>query len=176
MILHRREFLFRRRLSMSSVTIEQFVNLFTYCDTVSGWKAYTSYIAFLCELKQGLSYDFLKASVISRVGQSFAKILPQNIGFAVITKDNYLNQHVSELSNHLFNPVPDDHKAIVYINVTYCSILRTTNFQVLRHSFCIYKGSYLVKPILIVGPDGYLLSIIDSRNNVAVRLRNTNRY
>ena len=32
-------------------------------------------------------------------------------------------------------------------------------FKALRQSFCVHKKKHLVKPSLIVGPDGYILDI-----------------
>ncbi|KYQ53566.1 hypothetical protein ALC60_00093, partial [Trachymyrmex zeteki] len=56
-------------------------------------------------------------------------------------------------------------------------IQKSSNFRALRQSYCVHKGRHLIKPVLIVAPDGYILDIqgpyfSDSRNNDAAILQN----
>lgn len=61
--------------------------------------------------------------------------VPQNIGFHAIRPNQYIGKHAIEFANELYNPEP--------YNPTYC----------------MHKGSYLVKPDMIVASNGYILTI-----------------
>lgn len=45
------------------------------------------------------------------------------------------------------------------IDGTYLYIPKSNNFRVLRQSYCMHKGRHLVKPTLVVAPDGYILTV-----------------
>lgn len=103
--------------------------------------------------------------------------MPENIGFGSITRENYIRDHVTDFSNELYNPEPNIARAIAYIDGTYADIPKSSNFRALRQSYSVHKGKHLVKPALVVAPDGYILEIqgpyfSDSRNNDAQMLRN----
>lgn len=176
--------------SMSPVDKQQFQNLFTYCDVVgSRHISKKDLLAFLCKMKQGLSDDFLKvifnystrqnaSLAISKVRSSLmVRFVPENIGLIAINRQQFIERHVTPFANRLYNPNPEQPKAIVYVDGTYCEIQKSKNFQVLRQSYCVHKGHHLIKPALIVGPNGYILTIqgpyfSDTRNNDAAMLRN----
>ena len=138
-------------------------------------------------MRHGLSDDFLRiifeyrssqqvSMAITNVRKSLMEnFVPQNIGLTAITRENYIRQHVTEFSNILYNPEPINPKAIAYIDGTYFSIEKSSNFRTLRHSFSVQKHKHLIKPTLIVAPDGYILDIInpyfsDGLNNDAAIL------
>lgn len=140
-------------------------------------------------MHQGLSDEFLavmfqyptRQSVslaIATVRQSLMqRFVPSNLGFNAITREKYIERHVTEFSNILHNPEPHIPRVISIIDGTYSYIPKSTNFRALRQSFCRHKGRHLVKPALIVAPDGYILEVqgpyfSDSRNNDAAMLRN----
>ncbi|EZA54546.1 hypothetical protein X777_05526, partial [Ooceraea biroi] len=180
--------------SITPIIKEQFRELFTFCDRVpqtGGYRYVTKkdLLTFLCKLRQGLSDEFLKVifNYSSRQAVSLAigtvrkslmqRFVPSNIGFQAITRENYIARHVTEFSNALYNPEPNVPRAIAYIDGTYSYIPKSSNFRVLRQSYCVHKGRHLVKPALVVAPDGYILAIqgsyfSDSRNNDAAMLRN----
>lgn len=61
------------------------------------------------------------------------------------------------------------------IDGTYTKVEKSSNFRVLRQTFCTHKGYHLLKPALLVAPDGYILAIqgpyfFDARNNDAAML------
>lgn len=182
--------------SISPITREQFQDLFTYCDPVlepnQGIRRYINkkdLLTFLCKLRQSLSDDFLKvifryssrqqvSMVIATVRKSLLiRFVPENIGVNCITREAYINRHVTEFTNHLYNPQPENPVAIAYIDGTYTYIAKSSNFQALRQSFSMHKHRHLIKPALIVAPDGFILDIhgpyfADSRNNDAAMLQN----
>lgn len=83
------------------------------------------------------------------------RFVPENMDFQAITKKEYIERYVNSFSNKLYNPEPDTPKVIAYIDGTYAYINKSSNFRVLRQSYC----RHLVKPAFIVAPDGYILEI-----------------
>ncbi|XP_067205331.1 uncharacterized protein [Linepithema humile] len=162
--------------SFFPVTKQQFLELFDYCDRVScpGGYRYVSkkdLLMFLCKMRQGLSDDFLKVifEYPSRQATSLAiytvrqflmqRFVPTNIGLNAITRGDYIQRHVTDFANELYNPEPHIRRVIAYIDGTYSYIPKSSNFRILRQSFCLHKGRHLLKPVLIVAPDGYILDI-----------------
>lgn len=175
------------------MTKEQFRELLQYCDPVPEPNGHRyvyekDLLAFLCKLRQDLCDDFLRVlfNYQSRQAVSLAvatvrkslmsRFVPRNIGLTAITRQDYINNHVTEFSNTLY-PDINNPTVIVCIDGTYSYIEKSSNFRALRQSFSQYKGRHLVKPALIVAPDGYILDIhgpyfADSKNNDAAMLRN----
>lgn len=180
--------------SLTSLTKEQFYELFTFCvpdPNLVRQRHVTKkhLLTFLCKLRQGLSDECLTvmfnycsrqntSTVITTVRQSLMKrFVLSNIGFAAITRQQYVERHVTDFANALYNPEPNDRKAVAYIDGTYSKIEKSSNFRILQQSYCVHKGYHLLKPCLIVAPDGYILAILglyfsDSRNNDAHMLCN----
>lgn len=89
---------------------------------------------FLCKLKQGLSDDFLKlifnynsrqavSMAISTVRKSLMiRFVSQNIGLNAITREQYIQQHVTEFANTLYNEKENVRKVIACIDGTYSYI------------------------------------------------------
>ncbi|XP_018401831.1 PREDICTED: uncharacterized protein LOC108778997 [Cyphomyrmex costatus] len=173
---------------------QQFAELFTFCDTVpcTGGYRYVhkkDLLMFLCKMRQGLSDEFLRiifqypsrratSMAVATVRQSLMlRFVPQNIGFDAITRQDYIDRHVTDFDNILYNAEPQTRRVITCIDGTYMYIQKSSNFRALRQSYCVHKGRHLVKPVLIVAPDGYILDIqgpyfSDSRNNDAAILQN----
>lgn len=162
---------------LTSLTKEQFRELFTFCaldpELVRQRHATKKHLlTFLCKLRQGLSDEFLTVTfnyscrqntsmAITVVRQLLMKrFVPSNIGFAAITRQQYIERYVTDFTNALYNPEPNDRKAIAYIDGTYSKIEKSSNFRVLQQSYCVHKGHLLLKPYLIVAPDGYILAIL----------------
>lgn len=180
--------------SISPITKEQFLELFTFCDPVPCQRGHRyitkkDLLMFLCKLRQGLTDEFLKlmfqyssrqavSLAVAIVRQSLMlRFVPGNIGLDSITPEEYIERHVTEFANELYNPNPDIPRVIVYIDGTYSYIEKSSNFRTLRQSYCVHKGRHLVKPALLVSPNGYILDIhgpyfSDSRNNDAAMLQN----
>lgn len=179
---------------ISPVTKEQFLDMFAFCDPVPQENGVRhihkkDLLMFLCKLRQGLPDDLLKIifNYSSRQAVSIAittvrkslmlRFVPESIGLNAITRRDYIDRHVTEFANELYNPDVNVPKVIAYIDGTYSYIPKCSNFKALRQSYCVYKGRHLVKPALIVAPDGYILDIhgpyfSDTRNNDAAMLRN----
>ena len=82
-----------------------------------------------------------------------------------------------DFANRLYNPNPNNPVLIAYIDGTYVYMHKSNNFRALKQSYSIHKGRHLIKPALVVAPDGYILDIhgpyfSDSRNNDESMLEN----
>lgn len=179
---------------MSPITKEQFRNLFLYCDPVFEWQNFRyvtkkNLLTFLCKMRQGLSDDFLTfmfgyntrqrtSVVIDTVRKSLMlRFVPENLGFNAITRDEFIQRHVTDFANQLYNPEPTVPRVIAYIDGTYLEVDKSSNFQTARQSYCTHKHHYLLKPATIVAPNGYFLDVhgpyfSDTQNNDAAMLQN----
>lgn len=157
--------------------LEKFNEIFTFCYSIPRNDLGFRYIskkdllAFLCKLKQGLSDEFPKVifnypsrqavSLTIRKSLDFIMIrfVPNNIGFRSIIREHYVTGHVIEFANELYNENPKSRRAIAIIDATYANIDKRSHFRSLRRSYCLHKNRHLIKPILIVAPDGYILDV-----------------
>lgn len=135
-------------------------------------------------MRQGLSDDFLRvifeypsrqamSLAISNVRQSLMiRFVATNIGLDALTREKYIQRHVTDFANELYNPEPHVPHVIAYCDGTYSYIPKCSNFRTLRQSFCVHKDRHLLNSVLIVAPDGYILDMqspyfSNSRNNDA---------
>lgn len=103
---------------ISPVTKEQFQEMLRFCDPVPVQNDHRyvrekDSLAFLCKLRQGLCDDFFKVifNYLSKQAVSMAvstvrknlmlRFVPQNIGLGAITRQDYINIHVTEFANAL---------------------------------------------------------------------------
>lgn len=165
-------------LTLTSLTEDQFNTLHEFCVPVPRNDAGFRYVSrkdllcFLCKIRQGVSDEFLRVIFRYSTRQSVSlaiktalhslsiNFVPNNIGFGCIPRENYIAEHVTDFANQLYNPRPDmGRRAIVIIDGTYAYIEKSSNFRELRQTYCVHKHEHLVKPIMMVAPDGYILSI-----------------
>ena len=95
--------------------------------------------------------------------------VPVHAGFHHISHADFVTQHTTPLSKKLFSSNSDD-AAIVVLDGTYIYIQKSSDYAFQRMSFSVYKHRPLVKPMVIVGTDGYILSILGpyyAKNNDA---------
>uniref|UniRef100_A0ABD2W2I2 DDE Tnp4 domain-containing protein n=1 Tax=Trichogramma kaykai TaxID=54128 RepID=A0ABD2W2I2_9HYME len=111
-------------------------------------------VIFECSRRRGVSH------IVEAVRQSLLlRFVPENIGLNAITRQNYIQRHVTAFSNRLYNDDPQVQVVILYIDGTNSYCHKSTNFRSLRQTYCRHKGDHLVKLALIVAPDGYILDI-----------------
>jgi len=125
-------------LALTSLNKVQFRDLFNHCNPVqiSGNLRYIEkkdLILFMCKLRQGLSDQFLKAMFNYSSRQSVSitivkvtfldrNIVPLNLGYGHITREEYINNHIDDFYNILYNETPENRKAISVIDATYIKI------------------------------------------------------
>ncbi|KAL6265721.1 hypothetical protein P5V15_002523 [Pogonomyrmex californicus] len=147
--------------SIAFISKDQFRKLFTFCDPVPREESHRYVLKrvlllFLCKLHQGLSDEFLKFNYPNSERSLMQRFVPQNIDFQAITRDQFIERHVNDFANDLYNPQSNEPRELI------------TLMEPIRH---------LVKPAFIVALDGYILTIqgpyfSDSRNNDAEIFRN----
>lgn len=137
--------------ALSPISKQEFNDLFTYCERVpvhnTNYYRYVSkkdLLCFLCKLRQGISDEFLNVvfSYTSRQSVSLAiatvrqslmiRFVPENIGFQAIARNQFIERHVTEFSNALYNTEPQQQKAIIYEDCTYLDIEKSSCFAALR--------------------------------------------
>ncbi|CAB0041034.1 unnamed protein product [Trichogramma brassicae] len=144
-----------------------------------GYEAPTQPSSDLSLVRQDAHTDSrqMTSIVIAAVRESLMlRFVPENLGLNAITRAQYIREHVTEFSNMLYNNEPHRPTAIVYIDGTYTYTYKSSNFRALRQTYCRHKGEHLVKPALMVAPDGYILDVhgpffSDSQNNDASMMR-----
>ena len=159
----------------SSITKAQFNDLYTYYDAIAEGNKIRNIteeylMIFLCKLRHGFSDELLKilfnykkrstvSTLISAVRRSlYGRFVRENIDLAAITREQFIAQHVTPFANELYNDNPNEPKAVVCVDGTYSYIEKSGNYRSLRQSYSVYKGRHLVKPILLVAPNGYLFN------------------
>lgn len=140
-------------------------------------------------MRHNLSDEFLRvifkysnrqavSLAISLVRKSLMlQFVPNNIGLYSITREDYNKNHVTPFFNVLYNPNLNESKAILIVDASYSYMEKSSNFKTLRQSFSVHKGRHLVKPVLVVAPNGFILDIhgpyfYNSRNNDAAIFKN----
>lgn len=179
---------------IAPVSKEQFNELARFCNPVQvnpNMRRYISrqdLLTFLCKMRQGLSDELLKImfgyKTRQRTSLAVAKVretlmqhfVPHNLGLS-ISREDFIQRHVTEFANELYNPEPERPCVIVFVDATYVYIPKSSNYKVLRPSFNVFKGRHLLKPVLMVGSDGYILDVYgpyfsNARNNDASILMN----
>lgn len=100
--------------------------------------------------------------------------VPKCIGFDHISRDDVISKHTSTFARELL-ACGSNNTAILLIDGTYIHIQKSSKYTFERKSYSIYKGRPLVKPMMIVTSDGYILDILgpflaDGKNNDAAIL------
>lgn len=73
------------------------------------------------------------STVIATVRQSLMlRFVPENLGLNAITRNDFIERHVTDFANQLYNPKPDVPKVITYVDGTYVEVDKSTNFQASR--------------------------------------------
>lgn len=97
--------------------------------------------------------------------------VPRFLGVAAISREHFIRDHCPEFHHVLYNR-DKPRVVILYVDGTYIDIPKSSNFRVLRQSYSLHKHKHLLKAIMIVAPDGYILDVhgpyfSDSANNDA---------
>lgn len=89
---------------------------------------------------EGLCVEFLKVIFNYRKRQAVSlandrlrqslmlRFVPSNIGFNAIKRQQYVNMHVTEFGNVLYNPDIAIPTVIACVDGTYCYVEKTNNF------------------------------------------------
>ena len=183
---------------LTSMTKENFHDILAQCkdgDPVPGEKHKMNsrdLLLFLVKLRQGLSDQFLKVlfgyrtrgnvSIRVRVVRKtlMARFVKKHLGLSAISRDSFVADHVSDfackLYIHDFDDIGRIKQAIVIVDGTYIYIPKSGNYRFARQSYSVHKHRHLIKPVMLVAPDGYILDVhgpyfADGKNNDASILK-----
>ena len=97
--------------------------------------------------------------------------VPQHLGFEHVSRAEIIENHTSAFARVIFGDDRDD-VAVCVADGTYIYIEKSSNYSFQRRSYSVHKGRPLVKPMMIVASDGYIISVLgpylaDGRNNDA---------
>lgn len=135
----------------------------------------------LMKLRTGLSNKVisvllgLEEAQIQRCITSIRKALmndfvPLYLGVEHISHNEFCRSHTTETASRLFGTNISD--VITVLDGTYIYIQKSADYSLQRRSYSMHKNRPLLKPMMIVGTDGYILDVIgpyfaDYHNNDA---------
>ncbi|CAF4439115.1 unnamed protein product, partial [Rotaria magnacalcarata] len=145
--------------------------------------SYQAIGCLLVKLRLGLSNSVLSllfslpdVKAVSRVLDSartslMEHFVPRYLGFQHISRQDVIDKHTRPLAARLFTK-PGDNNAILILDGTYVYVQKSANNIVQRKTFSLHKGRPLIKPMMLVSTDGYIISAIgpylaNARNNDA---------
>ncbi|CAC5408154.1 unnamed protein product [Mytilus coruscus] len=169
---------------LTGLSKDQFSDLLGYMSTVrsSGVRSVRTCLGvFLTKLRVGLSNKILgtvfglKTSQVQRIIHAARRTLmetfiPHTLGFQHVSPGDFVTNHTTPVAKQLFTT--DPRRAVIVLDGTYIYIQKSSDYHFQRMSYSMHKHRPLVKPLIIVGTDGYILSILgpyfaDGHNNDA---------
>ena len=108
--------------------------------------------------------DSVRVSLVSH-------FVPNFLGFSHISRSDIIENHTRPLARFLFTN-SNDEKAILVLDGTYIYVQKSANNLLQRRTFSVHKSRPLIKPMMIVATDGYIISTMgpylsDFKNNDA---------
>lgn len=149
---------------LNSEEIEQIYNRLTISNTnieICGL------IAYLIKLRTGHTYQQI-AKMFNRSRTNIQRLInnarkalenhfvPINLGFSRIDHD-FLVDHTTEMARDLY--CSDLNNAVVIWDSTYIFIEKSANYAFQRKTYSGQKKRHLLKPMLAVSPDGFILEV-----------------
>ncbi|KAJ8314676.1 hypothetical protein KUTeg_006826, partial [Tegillarca granosa] len=161
--------------NLTGISREQFSELTTFLPSVRNTltrSIRTCLAVFLTKLRTGLTNSILSSlfslsisqvqRIISSVCDSLMEnFVPLHLGFQHISHDEFCVKHTTPIAKTLFTSNSDESKeAVLVLDGTYVYIQKSSDYHFQRKSYSLHKNRPLVKPMMIVGTDGYILSVI----------------
>ena len=102
--------------------------------------------------------------------------VPKCLGFDYITREQVLKEHARLLAQQLLAN-NDSNQVIIVLDSTYICIQKSTNNLIPRRTYSRHKGKPLVKPMMVVSTNSYIISAMgsyptDGKNNDAEITKN----
>ncbi|CAC5425090.1 unnamed protein product [Mytilus coruscus] len=170
---------------LTALSEDQFSDLLGYMSTVrsSGVRSVRTCLGvFLTKLRVGLSNKILgtvfglKTSQVQRIIHAARRTLmetfvPHTLGFQHVSHGDFVTNHTIPVAKQLFTT--DPRQAVIVLDGTYIFIQKSSDYHFQRMSYSMHKHRPLVKPMIIVGTDGYILSILgpyfaDGHNDASI--------
>lgn len=141
----------------------------------------------LVKLRLGLSHEvlatlfgFQNRKTVGRILDSARQALikyfvPNHLGFSHISRDDVIDNHTRPLAKKIL--ANGEEKAILILDGTYIYIQKSAHNMLQRKTYSMHKGRPLVKTMMIVSTDGYIVSMLgpyfaDYKNNDAEITKN----
>ncbi len=105
--------------------------------------------------------------------------VPKHLGYYRITREEALEKHSIKLTSKVLGQ-PETRLCLI-ADCTYNYIEKPSDFEMQRKTFSLHKSRYLIKPLYIVFPSGYILEaagpyFCDAKNNDAANIRHNYRH
>ena len=88
----------------------------------------------------------------------FTEFVPIHLGLEHISHEEFYKNHTTTFAKTLFTN--DNSQAVVVLDGT-CIYSKSSNYKFQRRSYIIHKHRNLVKPMVIVASDGYILTGVE---------------
>ena len=85
--------------------------------------------------------------------------VPKYLGFHHVTREQVLEQHTRPLTQQLLAN-DNANKAIIILDGTYVYVQKSANNLLQRRTYSLHKGKPLVRPMMIISTDGYIISVM----------------
>ncbi|XP_033752795.1 uncharacterized protein LOC117336398 [Pecten maximus] len=152
--------------------MEQFDDFTTFAKSLKNTATRsirTCLAVFLAKMKTGLPNSILATifnlniSQIQRIIPSvrtclMTSLVPQHLGFGHIEHDAFVEKHTTPIAKELFTSA--NNEAVFILDGTYLYIQKSANYLFQRQSYSLHKNRSLVKPMMVVASDGYILSVL----------------
>ncbi|XP_033762719.1 uncharacterized protein LOC117344142 [Pecten maximus] len=123
---------------------------------------------FMAKMKTGLPNAILGTifnlntaqvqRIIPRVRQCLMETLvPTHLGFGHLAHNDFIEKHTTTIAKELFTTGKE---AVLVLDGTYLYIQKSMDYKFQRMSYSLHKNRPLVKPMMVVGTDGYILSVL----------------
>jgi hypothetical protein len=115
-----------------------------------------------------LTKSQIQRSIHSAKNTMMSDYVPHHLGFSHIDHKTFVREHNTPLAKTLFTS--NEKSAVLVLDGTYIYIQKSSNYKFQRVSYCLHKHRPLVKMMIIVASDGYILNVIgpyraDGKNN-----------
>jgi hypothetical protein len=98
--------------------------------------------------------------------------VPKHLGFQHISHQELCLHHTTPIAKKLFTSDDNPDQAVLILDGTYIYIQKSHDYEFQRLSYSLHKNRPLVKPMMVVASDGYILNVMgpyvaDYHNNDA---------
>ena len=130
----------------------------------------TALAMLLVKLRTGLSLAILSTlfgvkkntcckAIHSARASLMSHFVPKHIGLSHIERSKVTADHTTEFAKVLFADSQTD-VAIAVADGTYIYIEKSGDYAFQRRSYSVHKGRPLIKPMMLVATDGYILTVL----------------
>ena len=160
-------------IRLTGISKLQFDEVLSHLSTVHSTSVRSSCAALallLVKLRVGLSLTVI--STLFRIGKKscskaihsataalMTSFVPKHLGLAHINRNEVISNHTATFANVLFGDSKSD-VAIAVADGTYIYIEKSRNYSFQRRSYSVHKGKPLLKPMMLVATDGYILTVL----------------